>query len=39
MNLLFCLPHISLERYCQKNVAKVGGFGKVNKGWYGYLGE
>ena len=34
----FCLPRISLERYCQKNV-KVGGFGKVNKAWYGCIGE
>ena len=29
MCLFFCLPRISLERYCQK----------VNKGWYGHIGE
>ena len=31
MSLLLCLFSVSLGRYCQKNLAKSGGFGKKNK--------
>ena len=31
MNLFLCLSGISLERYCQKSLAKSGGFGKKDK--------
>lgn len=38
MSLSLCLPHMSLERYCQKNVVKGRGFQKIYKGGNDHIG-